>query len=395
MTNRWAILFVLFFARTTMAFQFQAVAALSPVIVESYLVTLADIGFLIGLFLGPGVIVAVLGGTLAARLGDKRIVMASLALMLVGGALMAFGGAWGWLLAGRLIAGVGGVIVNVVMTKMLVDWFATGEIGTAMGIFVSSWPAGIALALLILPGVAEDGGLRSAWLLVTGDVVVALVLFALLYRPPPAPRSAVGPAPVTRAGALPLWSLSLAGGLWALYNTALAMVFGFGPLVFSAGGLSAVTASAVTSIFIVCTGLAIPVGGYLADRTGRRDAIILSSLVSGAVLLPVVALLPVWAASAVFVVAGLAFGLAAGPLMTLPSLVLRPEARALGMGVFFAIYYGVMAVAPGLAGALSDRSGTASTALFLGAAILVVCIGLLALFRRALPKAAPDARPAA
>ena len=66
MQKRWIILMVLFFARTTMAFQFQSVAALSPLITESLAITLVDIGLLIGLYLGPGIIVAVLGGSMAA-----------------------------------------------------------------------------------------------------------------------------------------------------------------------------------------------------------------------------------------------------------------------------------------------------------------------------------------
>jgi hypothetical protein len=35
---------VLFAARTAMAFQFQSVAALSPYVIDSFLLTLADIG---------------------------------------------------------------------------------------------------------------------------------------------------------------------------------------------------------------------------------------------------------------------------------------------------------------------------------------------------------------
>ena len=89
MQMRWIILFVLFFARTVMAFQFQSVAALSPLIIDSLAVTLADVGLLIGLYLGPGIVVAVGGGAVATRFGDKRTVIASLALMLAGGAMVA------------------------------------------------------------------------------------------------------------------------------------------------------------------------------------------------------------------------------------------------------------------------------------------------------------------
>ena len=90
MQRRWIILLVLFFARATMAFQFQSVAALSPLLIDSLLLTLVDIGLLVGLYLGPGVIVAILGGTLSSRFGDKRTVSVSLVLMLIGSLLMAY-----------------------------------------------------------------------------------------------------------------------------------------------------------------------------------------------------------------------------------------------------------------------------------------------------------------
>ncbi|MGE4610989.1 MAG: hypothetical protein AAED33_06295 [Paracoccaceae bacterium] len=61
MPNRWVILATLFFARLTMAFQFQAVAAISPLIMEAHGLNLANIGLLIGIYLAPGVIVAIPG----------------------------------------------------------------------------------------------------------------------------------------------------------------------------------------------------------------------------------------------------------------------------------------------------------------------------------------------
>ena len=71
--------------------------------------------------------------------------------MLAGSVAMAFGTTWNVQIAGRLVTGVGGVILSVQLTKMLTDWFAGKEIATAMAILVNSWPAGIAVSLLTLP----------------------------------------------------------------------------------------------------------------------------------------------------------------------------------------------------------------------------------------------------
>lgn len=93
---------------------------------------------------------------------------------------MAAGGeGWG-LTAGRLLAGIGGVTLNVLMAKMVGDWFEGREISSAMGIFVNSWPFGIALALVILPQVAEAAGLAAALWLMAAVAGVGLAAFAAL-----------------------------------------------------------------------------------------------------------------------------------------------------------------------------------------------------------------------
>lgn len=378
MTKRWLILFVLFFARTNMAFQYQSVAALSPFIIEGYAATLADIGLLIGLYLGPGVIVAIPGGTLAARFGDRRIVAWSLAAMLSGGLLMAFGESWWLLMTGRVLAGIGGVVVNIVMTKMLVDWFAGREIGTAMGIFISSWPIGIAAALLVLPIIAATNSLYIGWICVAVSIAISLALFLAIYQPAPGTESAAMPKPTRTFAYAPLL---LAAGIWALYNTALAMVFGFGPILLTERGMEATSASSVISLFTLMVGIGIPLGGVLSDKLGR-DPVILASLAGSVVSLPVLLTLPQPLLAASFGTAGLLMGLAAGPIMTMPSQVLRPEARAFGMGVFFAVYYAVMMGGPTIGGGIAEMTGQAATVFFLGSTMLIVCVLALWAFRR-------------
>lgn len=379
MSNRWFILFVLFLARLTMGFQFQSVAALSPLIAEHYAVSLTDIGLLIGLYLAPGVIVAIPGGALAARFGDKRIVVISLFLMLFGGAMMAYGPAWSWFTTGRVIAGMGGVIINIVMTKMVVDWFTGREISTALAIFINSWPVGIALGLLILPMLASAGGLVTAWAAVNGLIVLGLAFFLFGYRPPEGAQT--GPVEV-KVSKLPVVSLVLAASIWALYNTALAMVFSFGPALLGQLGWSLTLAASATSVFMLLLSVSVPLGGILADWTGRRDTVISVSMMSYILLMPLIVYMPAWAVPVVFVLVGLLFGLAAGPIMTLPSLVLPPQSRSFGMGVFFSIYYGVMMLGPPLAGNLADRTGTIGIAFVLGTIMLLMCLAALALFRR-------------
>ncbi|TFL18731.1 MFS transporter [Jannaschia formosa] len=383
MMDRWTILGVLFFARMTMAFQFQSVPALSPIMVEAYGLSLVDIGLLIGLYLAPGILVAIAGGTLAARLGDKKIVGWSLGLMLAGGTLLALGpGGWS-LTAGRVLAGAGGVVVNIVMTKMVVDWFAGREISTAMAIYINSWPVGIALALLTLPWVATAGGLGAAWLFVLVLIAVGLVLFLRCYRSPEG--AATGPSTVSVRG-FPVAPLVLAGAIWALYNAALAMVFGFGPALLTERGLTLQAASGATSLFMIVFCVSVPLGGILADRSGRPAMVIALGLIGFVVLMPLAIMVaPYWVA-AIFVAVGFLFGLSAGPVVGLPAMFLAPDARAFAMGVYFTIYYAWMMFAPALAGVLAERSGSAAATLLFGVAMCIAALAALVAFGRSTPQ---------
>lgn len=320
-----------------MAFQFQSIAALSPLMSETYALSLADIGLLIG-----------------------------------------FGETWAGLVAGRLVAGVGGVVINVVMTKMVVDWFTGHEISTALAIFINSWPAGIALALLILPGLASVGGLAIASSAVLTLITVSLTLFLLFYRSPAAVTATAGQVKPSK---FPTLAIFLSGAVWALYNAALAMVFSFGPSILSQRGLSLTSASFATSLFMIVLAIAIPIGGVIADRTGKQDAVVHLSLVSFVVLMPLVLFVPVATVTAIFLVAGFLFGLGAGPIIAMPSSVLPDEAKSFAMGVYFTIYYLWMMAAPSLAGALADSTGNVGLIFVFGAAMAALAMVAQTSFR--------------
>lgn len=390
MRNRWSVLAVLFAARTAMAFQFQSAAALSPFLSERYGVGLADIGLLIGLYLSPGMAIALPGGAIGRKLGDKAAVAAGMTLMLAGGLAAALLPDWTAQVAGRLVAGLGGVLLNVLMTKMVADWFAGRELSTAMGLFVNSWPIGIALALLVLPTVCVLAGLEATAGLIAAVVALGLGLFLLGYRPPPTvdvPRRAKSEK--LRGAALA--SVLIAGAIWGLYNAAIGMIFGFAPAMLAERGWTPAEAGVATSLALWTVALSVPLGGWIADRVLPRDGVLLLGLVLFALVMSAVPATP--GSLALFIALGAVGGLPAGPVMSLPAIVLRPEHRAFGMGVFFTLFYVAIFLAPVAAGALADAAGGAWAVFPFGAALLAACVGLLGLFRamaaRALNRAAP------
>ena len=104
MAERWRVLALLFLIRTTMAFQFGSVGALGPLVGQEFQVDAAGVGFLIGLYLSPGLVIALPGGAIGRFFGDKRAVLAGLALMTLGGAISTFGATWEAQMPARVLA---------------------------------------------------------------------------------------------------------------------------------------------------------------------------------------------------------------------------------------------------------------------------------------------------
>jgi predicted MFS family arabinose efflux permease len=85
---------------------------------------------------------------------------------------------------------------------------------------------------------------------------------------------------------------------------------------------------------------------------------------------------------ALVIALGLITGPPAGPIMSLPARVLQPATRAIGMGLFYTLFYAAMMLGPIIGGACAKWTGSASAAFDFGALVLVACPLLLWLFNR-------------
>lgn len=173
----------------------------------------------------------------------------------------------------------------------------------------------------------------------------------------------------------------VAGAIWGLYNVGFAMIFSFGPTLLAERGWSIAAAGSAISLVMWLSVVSVPAGGFLADRTWRRP---LTLAIATSLM---VAVLLAWlprtdAVIAILVLIGLIGGLPAGPIMSLAARVLAPETRAIGMGVFYTLFYAAMMVGPAVAGRLAKSAGSAAVALDLGALTVLACPPLMWLFER-------------
>jgi MFS family permease len=379
MTTRWGVLAVLTFARTAMGFQFQTVAALSVPLLAEFQLTYAGLGTLVGLYLFPGVVVAVPGGLIAQRFGDKRVVCAGIAAMVLGSMLMALAQNTAMLNVGRILSGCGAVFLNVLVTKMVTDWFQGKEIVTALGVLITSWPLGIAIALVAVPALAAASSWQAGMWSAAITAAVALAFVALVYRSPP---GATKPAEARFRFDLNRRELALAilsGLVWTFYNMGLILLLTFGPAWLVSAGESSASASALISILSWIILPAIPLGAMVAERLRQPMTIMLSCFALAAVCIWV--LPSVGGSVALLAAIGIIFGPPGGLIMALPGHAAPQERRALAMGVYFTCYYLGMGVVPGVAGFARDATNNPAAPIYVAAAMLILaCVSLL-LFR--------------
>ena len=373
--QRWSILAVLSLARIAMGFQFQAVASLSPQLMDAFDADHTTIGTLVGLYLLPGIVVALPSGYLGARFGEKPLSVIGLALMMIGGVLAAIADTYMLAVIARIVAGTGVVLQFVMMTKMVSEWFAGSEMVFAMGLYLNGWPIGISLALVVQPVLAE----ATSWqfvMLTTGILSgAALLLVGFLYHSPPdAPPAADRP----RVWALQrrdLLLITLAGWVWMLLNMGFVVIASFAPALLHSRGMPYTEATKIVSLSVWLAVIAVPLGAY---RLNRPNLVIVVCSTIGSVA---IASLPYTSVEVIlFAVMGLITFASAGVITLLPIEVTHPGNRTQALGLFYTWYVGLTA-APPIAGWGLDYTGTANSSMLLAAAFTFLVLPALFAFR--------------
>ncbi len=168
------------------------VAFLLPVLHTRYGLSLARAGLLVALPSLGTMLTLIAWGAVADRWGDRLVLVLGLGLTGLATAAASASAESGWALAVfLLLAGAAGASANAASGRVVVGWFPPHRRGLAMGIRQSAQPLGVAIAALVLPGVAAASGIGAALLLpaaATGAVAVGCAL--VVVDPPRASRAA-------------------------------------------------------------------------------------------------------------------------------------------------------------------------------------------------------------
>jgi MFS family permease len=375
---RWRILALLFLARIGLGFQFQAVASVGDDLVVAFRLDYAGIGLLIGLFMAPGLVLAIPAGYWGRFASDRTMVVLGLGALALGGLVSSIASE-SWVMGlGRIFAGTGFLFTSLYFTKMVADWFEGREIATAMSILVMSWPFGIAMGQVGHAWLALAYGWRVPFQVASAYCLLAAIAVFLFYRAPHDLPPAKGGSASSLTGLE--WRLIIcAASAWGVFNSAYVTYLSFGPKVLEGFGQTAISAAGIISVGSWLMIISGALCGQIVDRFGGRS-VVLTICMGGAIVSLLLLSLPDagLGSSLLFGLIGMA---PAGVIMAMSGQALRPQVRAFGMGIFFTVYFAIMLVTPPVAGAILDATGSTQGPIWLAIILFASVVPLAIAFQ--------------
>ncbi len=275
-------------------------------------------GLLVAGFLAGAGASQVPAGLLARRLGERPVALAGAGVLAVAAIAGAASPTFGFLVAARVVAGVGAGLFFSPAIGWVARLFGPGERGVPVGTFSSAFSAGAAGGLLgsalLVPAV---GWAESLVLGGVGLGVVTLVTFALTSAPvrPAAPVAAPSrSSPVWYGRAVLAVGLGFVGYEGATFATGQFVV----PYAEAVRLWPAWLAGAVGSSFVLASVVGGPVGGWVAERSLRHRLQLAGVTVVGAAALAALPFAGVEGAIAVGSVFSFGYGFAYAVMYVLP-----------------------------------------------------------------------------
>ena len=143
-------------------------------------------------FLAGYVVAMPLLGAASDLRGRLPVLLGALAVFGLGSLVTALAGALGWLVAGRVLQGLGGGALVPLTLALAADLYPAGGRGVALGLVSGVQEAGSVVGPVWGTAVAVLGGWRAAFWL---NLPLVLVIGLVLWRATPYPRPAGGTSP--------------------------------------------------------------------------------------------------------------------------------------------------------------------------------------------------------
>ena len=346
--RRWLILLSSVFSFFAIGATFFVVPPLVPELVSRFGLSHFKVGLLMGSISVPAVFLAIAVGLAVDRWEPRRVGVISLGLRFVGAVIFATAPTFGLLFAGRLLFGVGGLVVNLLLARLLTAAFAGRELALAMGVFMATYPASMITVYSLHPLLIDHLGWRNELLLLAALVGLAIPLYLVAVGRP----GLAADTPVTPRVSLTVSpSLAALALTWMLFFATHSSVLTFAP-EWAGGGAAALL---IVTIVMWVAMIGSPVVGTLIDRTSRPTLWVTIGLLVQSATLAGSALGILEPTPAMFGI-GFAAALAPTAVYALPGLLVEPARVGFAFG-FITMFsnFGTI-TGPAAVGALLDRT---------------------------------------
>ena len=369
-------------------------APLIPTFVADLQLTYAAAGAIMTAYFWTYTAVQVPIGLLVDRWGARRVMVAFMAVLVLGAALFPLSRTYTQSLLARALVGLGAAAVWVPSLRLITEWFRAEERGRVIGILSAGGALGGTSALLLIPLLADRWGWRWGYAATLVPVLLTLALFALFVRGGDGPS---GAAP--GGGLLALRRVLGTGVIWwfnvsvlLFYGAYFSMVTWLPTFLVNALRVTPAQAGFVTSLLTAGTIVSWPLAGLITDRIGRRKWVYLfSQLMSVAVSL-VFALagphLSFAGAAGVALAAGVLFGGMITPFVMVVELFPR-ELAGTASGIVNTFCFLGSLIIPVLLGRVVDVTGSFPAAFLAAAAVQAVAFVTACFTRDTGGRAAP------
>lgn len=324
----------------------------------------AQIGALNAVYSLPNIFLVLAGGMLVDRFGAGKAIFGLAAVCLAGAIITAAANGFGTMLFGRFLFGVGAESMIVAITVAIAQWFRSATLGLAMGLNLSFGRLGSYGADLspTLAAPLYEQGWRGPLELAAAFAGLAAVAAALFWwlEARARARGALGPVAMRERFVLadawrfsaPFWYIVVL--CVAFYSVIFPFRSTFAIKYFQhAHGLALDAASLMNSHVFLAAIVATPLFGYIADRFGRRELL----MVLGAALLPLTFLVlattqwNLWIAT---VLIGVSFSLVPAVLWPTVTFVVEPRRFGTAFGLMTMLQNAGMMSGNLVAGYLND-----------------------------------------
>jgi sugar phosphate permease len=328
-----------------------------------------------GNFIGY-LLMAIIGGFLAARFGTRVVIASALSLMGVTMILTGLAETFGFAFAMRLLTGLGNGASYVPAMALGASWFAVERRGFATGIVSAGIGCGTMIAGLVVPIILSTyatEGWRFVWYYLGCAVLIIAAIAAILIRNRPdemglrqiGNREAGGSGNSPKPVSAPLdWGrIYKIGSVW--YLGIVYLMYGFSYIIymtFFAAYLvkeMGIEAAEAGRLWAIVGGLSIVCGmlwGGLSDKLGRGLGASLSYLVLGVSY----AIFALFQSKEGFYLSAIIFGLTAWSIPTIMAAAagdfVGPRLAPAGLG-FITLFFGIgQAFGPYVGGMLADHT---------------------------------------